>query len=286
MRCRVRVGEEINNNEPPKSMISWKGHNLCIHSGSISRGIPYTTHHQDDMKFSLFVACLAVILPSAYAGYINLCANLPNGDAATGVHVNCRDYDPVDADDFMASGTIDETGCVSLYYPRLDYPWYQCYKEWDSCANNDPDIYCEIGAPGDCITPITTATANSQNSGSTTNMGTFTVEENENFCSDASFNGCGPSFLPTFLIEILTDVSGFVNECNDHDVCYQDCTQLRSHCDNEFKYDMYAQCDQVQDGLCDFLADAYYTAVDLAGEDACIGGRDHCTTAEQNLCSA
>jgi len=243
------------------------------------------------LRFSLMVLALAaLLLRAAWAGTINICANVAHdGGPAADVQVTCWDYDPVDNDDFMASGVLDDNGCVSLNYARLEYPWYRCHRRWDGCANNRPDIYCQLGAPGDCVTPKTTATRNNQNSGGTTDFGTLTVTANTDFCStDASFNGCGArALMPTWLVEMANDVTQFQEECNFHDVCLASCEYTLSYCNDVFRNDVRDKCDQVGGGgfWCDFLAEAFIALVDASGRAFCRSGRQgDCNAEEVDLC--
>ena len=239
------------------------------------------------------VILAAIVLRVASAGTIDICATVADGGEtvpAAGVQVTCWDYDPIDSDDFMAHGRLGSDGCASLRYDRLDYPWYRCHRRWDGCANNRPDIYCQLGAPGDCITPKTTATLNNQNSGGTTDFGTLAVTVDQDFCStDASFNGCGArALMPTWLVEMANDVSQFQEECNFHDVCLASCEYTLSYCNQVFRNDVRGKCDQEVVGggfWCDFLAETFIAIVDASGRAFCRSGRQgECTAEQVDLC--
>lgn len=114
-------------------------------------------------------------------------------------------------------------------------------------------------------------------------FGWIEVETNDAFCGDATWNGCGPSSLPDFLSDALDAVSGFQDQCNEHDVCYADCETPREVCEENFHTDMEAEC-AWYDILCNFLADLFHASVYYLGGDICFDSRDHCTLEEQNTC--
>ena len=218
--------------------------------------------------FSRFVTAFLLLFSSgANAGKIKIRAQAGNGDPAVGIRVDCYDYDPGNSDDYMGGGNLDATGYLEINYKKTSTSWWSCGSWWDACLNTKPDIYCELVEPGDCFQPKTTSTKNSQNQDGTTDFGTITLTADEAYCNpDPEWNGCGPSFFPIWLVEVANDVSGFQAQCNVHDFCYEDCTKTQSQCDDEFKDDMYDECNG--NFYCEILADLFYAAVIAGGGSA------------------
>lgn len=152
---------------------------------------------------------------------------------------------------------------------------------WDDCRGN-PDIYCEVS--GSCLQPTVTQVKWNQNQDTIADFGTVYVEANSNFCHDSTWNGCGPTYIPDFLTDIASDVTNFRNSCNQHDVCYQNCSVSREQCEIDFILNMYAECQGYY--LCLFLANLFYAAVFHGGEPHCIENRTDlsCTPAEISSC--
>lgn len=228
------------------------------------------------------LACLLFVSP-ALAGRIEVCADLADiGGPAEDTIVECWDYDSLSSDDYMAGGRLDSTGCVSLDYATTSKSWWRCSSWWDACTDTKPDIYCRLGGPGDCIQPLTTEIQHSRSQDGLTDFGTITVAPDKEFCSDATWNGCGTDDIPVWLQEIAS--ADFESSCIQHDVCYSSCSLTRSHCDGIFQENMYATCDG--QFACEFLADLYYTAVDLAGRDPCSQAREEsCSRSQTELCN-
>jgi hypothetical protein len=119
----------------------------------------------------------------------------------------------------------------------------------------------------------------------TTKLFTAYVEVNEAFCGDSSFNGCGASFVPDVFTDAADSVSGFKDSCNEHDVCYKNCSVTREECEDQFRNNMYDECNG--QFLCELLADLFYQGVTTLGEGVCQASRDPpvCTQAEYDTCT-
>jgi hypothetical protein len=93
-----------------------------------------------------------------------------------------------------------------------------------------------------------------------------------------------PIIHPRFFTDIAGGVAGFGDACNKHDVCYVNCNRPRQQCEDEFKSNMYAECDD--DFLCEFLADLYAAGVTELGEDYCAEDRAAigCTSEQVDSC--
>ena len=110
------------------------------------------------MNYLLKTLTILLLTPTVVGGRIDVHVSLPNGDAAEGIRVDCYDYDPVNSDDYMGGGHIGSSGSISINYPTTSISWFNCKSWWDACVDTSPDIYCEVGETGDCVTPVTTST--------------------------------------------------------------------------------------------------------------------------------
>jgi hypothetical protein len=216
----------------------------------------------------------------ADAGQIKVCA-AAGSEPVAGAYVKCWD-DDYNSDDFMTDGTTDLNGCVTLNYQTKTTSWWWPGYWWDSYSSAHPDIFCEVS--GDCIRPTNTWTKNNHNQNYLANFGTVNVVADAAFCSDSTWNGCGPD-LPDWLSDAADSVSGFQDACNSHDVCYGNCGNTRKECEDEFWVDMYAQCDgSYLNYFCRVLADIFHAGTYTQGESFCIESRSDCTQAQQNSC--
>jgi hypothetical protein len=233
--------------------------------------------------FAALFLVSAVLPLIADAGQIKVCAavdSVPVADAT----VRCWD-DDYNSDDYMVGGTTDSDGCATLNYQTKSNGWWSC-GSWDGCSGgySNPDIFCEVS--GECIAPKKTGQKNNHNQKQLANFGTVNVVADTDFCGDRSWNGCGPASFPDWLSDASDSVSGFEDECNSHDVCYDNCSNSRAECEDEFRNSMYAQCAPNYSGhLCRVLADIFHLIVYTGGESTCRGGRDHCTVAQRNTCT-
>ena len=145
-------------------------------------------------------------------------------------------------------------------------------------------FYGNSFSTGQCLQPKLTHQKDNHNQNRLADFGTVYVGENSSFCIDDSWNGCGPHILPDWLTDMADSVSGFRDQCNEHDVCYGICEKSRAQCEREFKAGMYGECNG--DWGCEFIADAFHEGVYNFGEGGCRDSRraNGCTTAQVNLC--
>lgn len=172
-----------------------------------------------------------------------------------GARVKCWDDDS-GWDDYVGpkSGVLtDSNGCATL----VDQ------QQW--CEK--PDIYCEIEANGGCFQETLTSTRNNHNYMKDLNFGTIEVAKDDDYCTESGygefFNRCGANYVPSWLRDALTEVSGFDAPCIAHDNCYGVCSKTQEDCDDDFYNDMVGTC--AGQSNCEFLAWQYYQAVVLFG---------------------
>jgi len=148
-----------------------------------------------------------------------------------------------------------------LYFP------VSCHNtnRWDSCVSKHPDIFCEVS--GQCLQPALTGIKDDHNQNNLADFGNVYLRENSSYCGSVNWNGCGPSSFPDWLSDIFDDVSGFRDQCNDHDACYDICSKTREQCEDEFKEAMYSECNG--SWSCEFLADIFYRTVYTFSENIC-----------------
>lgn len=248
---------------------------------SHTRGGIVVVLHQTFLRLAV-LALLSSNGLLAEAGSIKVCAKSADDVTAAipNANVKCWDDDGFSNDDFMTQGVTGSDGCVTMSYRTKKSSW-RC-TGWDCGWWSDPDIYCEVS--GSCLQPFDTHTKNNHNQN---NQAVFTayVEVNEAFCGDSSFNGCGASFFPDVLTDVADSVSGFKDSCNEHDVCYGNCSVTREDCEEQFKNNMYDECNG--QFLCERLADLFYQGVTTVGEGICQDSRDPpvCTQAEYDTCT-
>ncbi|CAL8118633.1 unnamed protein product [Orchesella dallaii] len=60
-------------------------------------------------------------------------------------------------------------------------------------------------------------------------------------------NGCGAYGIEQFLTPEMLPVTGFVECCDQHDICYESCGQDKDECDLKFKKCLYRKCAAVKD---------------------------------------
>lgn len=84
-------------------------------------------------------------------------------------------------------------------------------------------------------------------------------------------NGCGPASDPQFTAALSKSFPGFVEMCNNHDICYGTCGKPKALCDNEFWEEMMDYCKSWQKNSteffrqCNSLANIYAAAVKALG---------------------
>ena len=166
-----------------------------------------------------------------------------------------------------------------IFLAFISFP--QIKRRWDYCRNN-PDIFCQTLAT--CFAPETTPTKNNWNQNTKAYFTTY-MEADDDFCHNhGGVNGCGPAALPDLITDVIDDLSGFEDACNSHDVCYANCEKTRQTCEDEFRADMYAECDG--DFFCILGANLFAESVIAFGESSCLESREppKCTVEQQNTC--
>jgi hypothetical protein len=94
-----------------------------------------------------------------------------------------------------------------------------------------------------------------------------------------SYNGCGPANgLLTYVLPDFPLGANFRAGCNNHDLCYGTCGSDKDICDTQFHSQLTHACatkfgggglvDGLQLGICNTLADDYWSAVVLGGGGA------------------
>ncbi len=97
-----------------------------------------------------------------------------------------------------------------------------------------------------------------------------------------SVNGCGPSGgVLALVVPQSFGNAPFIPSCNQHDVCYENCTEPKHSCDDAFGDGMLQSCSNaysstasiVLRGWCSNMAYAYYQAVSQGGQDAWVAAQ-------------
>jgi Group XII secretory phospholipase A2 precursor (PLA2G12) len=221
----------------------------------------------------LFVVRLFPLLISTVTGaQIKLCVNKVTGGIVNapplpliGASVKCWDEDGIDSDAVMTTTfTTGLDGCVTLTYTKLVADWFRC--GWDCTPGlTNPDIFCKISKPGvivDYFTPV----KNNWNQDTVANFGTINVYPLRNCPSE---NGCGAEMFGSQIREGIDWLTGFHEQCDNHDCCYEDCDETQESCDDyEFRALMYSKCNDEYDigsvllATCKTSADVMYGVVD------------------------
>lgn len=211
-----------------------------------------------------------LILPSLVSASFTttVCFQLTDGAGNTapveGGLVKCYDDDLFPLPDDRVGPTdgavTDANGCASLFDNQL---WFE-----------SPDVYCRIEANGDyCFAEQATGPACDHNSNNDLDLGTIDLSFDMDYCGDFDLasNGCGSASFPDIFNDVFTAVSGFASQCAVHDNCYDDCTENRSKCDDDFLDDMLLTCSGQES--CELLAQIFFEAVDTFGFRPCKAAR-------------
>jgi hypothetical protein len=110
------------------------------------------------------------------------------------------------------------------------------------------------------------------------------------------FNGCGPanSWITPW-IPNRYGIADFTQCCNNHDICYDTCNDVKSNCDNAFLSCLTASCNNAYSAAsilfpellqdCLVVAGAYYAAVALGGGSAFDSAQDEaCDCCPETTC--
>lgn len=94
-------------------------------------------------------------------------------------------------------------------------------------------------------------------------------------------NGCGPEVLGPDFANLLNSITGFSDQCDNHDLCYSNCEETKISCDNEFHDILLSQCNYWHDTLvkgvaCKKVADILYNAVRQYGASAFDAAQSGC----------
>lgn len=92
-------------------------------------------------------------------------------------------------------------------------------------------------------------------------------------------NGCGPESLWPGIADVASFLTGFGDQCDNHDLCYNNCGETQTSCDEEFRDMMYSECNDFWDSqagqdACKVVADGMYALVRDNGEDAYNGAQE------------
>ena len=94
-------------------------------------------------------------------------------------------------------------------------------------------------------------------------------------------NGCGPASDWDDINSVADFLTGFANQCNNHDLCYTNCSETKESCDDEFLDMMESECNDDWDfsskDPCKTVAYGMYSLVRDYGQDAFDASRGHCT---------
>jgi hypothetical protein len=86
-------------------------------------------------------------------------------------------------------------------------------------------------------------------------------------------NGCGPASFWPGINNVADFLTGFAHQCNNHDLCYNNCGETQVSCDEEFRDMMYSACNDFWDSqttkaTCLVVADSMYALVRDYGSEA------------------
>jgi hypothetical protein len=226
----------------------------------------------------LLLSPLLLLKVAANAATIKICVQSKGKGQVSPLSnaiVYCYDED-LDGDDFMAMGTTSSDGCVKLSYDEKESSYWNPNAGWDAFFSN-PDIYCLVTKSN--FYKLYTDTKEDWSQGRTANFGTVTIFPNRVERGDpGTVNGCGAENFPGGINEVIDFVTGFKNQCNNHDLCYNDCDESQENCDLEFKAMMYSECNEIWDtskkSHCKTAADGMYYMVNEHGSDAYKAGQE------------
>lgn len=191
---------------------------------------------------------LSALFGACHAGKIKLNVVFSEGgelSPLSGAKVQCFDEDFLFTDDRMTNVvTTGEDGMAELSYQskRSSSFWRPC-RGWDCWPDNhNPDIYCIVSKPGSFMTAYT-STLENRRQDRTTHFGTIRIYPDRVARGDAgSINGCGPASVWSGVRDVTTFLTGFGDECNNHDLCFNSCSETQNTCDNEFLDLMVSNC--------------------------------------------
>ena len=188
------------------------------------------------------------------ANKIKICANemiLVTERPSKNAFVKCYDKDP-NKDDIMVEGFTGNDGCATLTYKK------QSWDGWYGVGNPTPDIYCTVNKVG--FVQACPPNKDHHKQSKLADFGTVTLyrDRTGDYGRD---NGCGPEFAEKWGINhLVTDVTGFGEQCANHDICYSDCQiflakknakDAQEFCDKEMYEGMKSNCNANAGSLLD-----------------------------------
>jgi len=198
------------------------------------------------MKIFTLVLVFAVSITATNASTIKLKVVDNEGGKATPLkdaQVQCFDEDFLNTDDRMTDVvTTDSNGSATLTYKRKkgNNFWNPC-RGWDCFSGSNPDIYCVVKKPG--FLPLYTQTKDNSRQDRVTDFGVVKMYPDRVARGDpGSINGCGPASVWSGVRDVVTFLTGFEDECNNHDLCFNSCTETHESCDLEFLDLMVSNC--------------------------------------------
>lgn len=184
---------------------------------------------------------------TAQAGSIKVCVKTKTPSGAevivSGAYVQCWDED-LDGDDVMTSAvSTGADGCATLTYQVKTPKWYNPCTAWDCPGYTNPDIYCIVTKVG--MYELFTNTMEDKGQDTRADFGTVIIYPYRT--GPGSANGCGPASAWPGINQVASFITGFGDQCNNHDYCYNTCAETKLSCDNEFLNMMYSKCNKSWD---------------------------------------
>lgn len=227
---------------------------------------------------SLIAVSVLFLFFAGHAGKIEVCVVGSEAGVQTqlaNASVKCYDQDTIGSDDHMGSGTTNSQGCVTINYTTKNPSFWKACHGWDWCADK-PDIYCKVTK--DAYYPVYSKTKTSQSQSKTLNLNMAMYIDRVKRGDTGNANGCGPSSMGKFGTDVADALSGFENQCKNHDLCYESCTETKKTCDDEFRDMMVSQCNYKFDHkfveTCWGNANVLDGMVRAFGDDAYAGARE------------
>jgi Group XII secretory phospholipase A2 precursor (PLA2G12) len=185
----------------------------------------------------------------------------------------------LDADDQMTGVmTTNSVGSVSLTFTSKSPAWYNPCTAWDCPGYTNPDIYCVITKQG--FYEVYTDTKEDWNQNNVADFGTVLIYPKRT-TPVGEANGCGAASFWPGINQIANFLTGFEDQCNNHDYCYSTCSETKIDCDLEFRDMMYSKCNKSWDtsdkSLCKSVASQMFDLVRTStGDDAYAASRKNC----------
>jgi hypothetical protein len=88
-----------------------------------------------------------------------------------------------------------------------------------------------------------------------------------------TINGCGSEASWPGVTTLTDAFTGFADQCNNHDLCYNKCGETQASCDDEFREMMFSSCNDTRDNRvanlsCKATAYTMYALVHKYGAEA------------------